>query len=743
MKIMNRISSLMSLALVFTLLVSGIVGCGKEGELVEEPSMIQPETKTKEEVIQTETKQPLPEDDGAIHLNFKPEFDVLDTNYTPIEMEPNVADYTINKDLSNIANLDQFPNLTAKQKHKLVENGFFVATSDEEQLFYIYEDNQYKKIPNFVTTDSVLQAYHIFYDYALRSVEGEALLANALKLNQNMLVQLQKEYNEISEPTIRAEALKALGYFGVAQLAFGEELPSDFPVEMKALVEEEMLFVNEALGIQLSPLFGYEIDYSLLTPRGHYTRSEDLTRYFKGICWYGIVSYPFYNIEGEEVTPNISAALRSIITTTALCSLPDQDGSTLWENIYSTTEFFVGASDDITPFQIAEIIVKVYGDMPDLNRLTDSDKLEAFYEEVEQLPKPQISANAEFDTQFRFMGQRYIPDSEILQKLSAPVVRPFPTGLDVFATLGSARAEEIIATLYKPTEDWPDYTEKFEDMKDKFTELPDSTWRSNMYYGWLWTQNSLTGEYGKGYPMFMQNTAWQDKSLTTALGSWAEMRHDTILYAKGSAAESGGDEPPKVYAYVEPNPEFYNRLLWLSTYSRKNLDARNVLPGSIKAVFERFEDLLKFLLDCSLKELRGEDLTEAEYRNLLYYGGRLENLTASCVENGYQWYQIESETDRNMAVIADVHTANPGGYLEEAVGTANEIYVVVPINGELYLTRGATFDYFEFVSQKRLTDEEWQEMVRSASPKRPSYTSSFIEGKAQEVPHPLGKYIAN
>jgi hypothetical protein len=33
-----------------------------------------------------------------------------------------------------------------------------------------------------------------------------------------------------------------------------------------------------------------------------------------------------------------------------------------------------------------------------------------------------------------------------------------------------------------------------------------------------------------------------------------------------------------------------------------------------------------------------------------------------------------------MAVIADVHTAYPGGYLEETVGAAAEIYVVVPMN---------------------------------------------------------------
>jgi len=75
-----------------------------------------------------------------------------------------------------------------------------------------------------------------------------------------------------------------------------------------------------------------------------------------------------------------------------------------------------------------------------------------------------------------------------------------------------------------------------------------------------------------------------------------------------------------------------------------------------------------------------------------------------------------------------------------ATGKANEIYVVVEINGYLYLTRGATFSYYEFavpesdgpmdkkgttprVKDKnwkggRLTDEDWQKTEDDKS-KRP------------------------
>lgn len=688
-----------------------------------------------------ETEQPAK--NGALKLETA--FGWSGEAYVPVQVTPNVAPYEISPDLSNVVNLGQFPNLTAEQMAKIAENGFVVAPGRQEQLFYIYEDNTYKKIPNFVTTDSVLQVYHVFFDYALRSVEGMMLLPEAARLNENMIAQVQKEYETIEDPEVKPEAGAVLAYFGAAQLAFGQELPADFPAELRSLVESEMELIESASGVQESPIFGYKLDYSLFTPRGHYTRSEELTKYFLGMSWYGVVPFPLYKADGK--TPDKQSAMRSIIASAALARLPDEDGGKLWESIYSTSSFFVGSADDLTPYQLSDIIIKVYGADPDLNSIADPAKLDEFYREAEALPRPRINAavagNEGIPTgpQFRFMGQRYIPDSEILQELCEPVLRPFPTGLDVFATLGSDRAADIIAEVYRPTDAWPEYTENFRRLRENFLSLPDTTWQSNMYYGWLWTQTSLIGEYGEGYPMFMRSTAWQDKSLATALGSWAEMRHDTILYAKGSAAECGGfDAPPVVRAYVEPNPELYNRLLWLTKFSRENLSERGILPENIEYMCESFENLLAFLRDCSIKELSGIDLTAEEYDSLLTYGGTLEYLTSNSVENGYKWFQIESATDRNMAVIADVHTVYPNSYLEEAVGQAAEIYVVVPMGGELYLTRGAMFDYFEFVSNERLTDEGWQEMVATNPPERPPFTSSFMEGEAAEVPAPIEPY---
>jgi hypothetical protein len=97
---------------------------------------------------------------------------------------------------------------------------------------------------------------------------------------------------------------------------------------------------------------------------------------------------------------------------------------------------------------------------------------------------------------------------------------------------------------------------------------------------------------------------------------------------------------------------------------------------------------------------------------------------------------LVSEADEKMALIADVHTdPNTEQVLEEAIGNPMIIYVAVLINGQVVLTRGGTFSYYEFAQpmSNRLTDEEWQDMLDAGEePAMPSWTISFIVEASSE-----------
>lgn len=657
-------------------------------------------------------------------------------SYEPVSYEKKVAPYSVKSDLSNIENLDQFGEFTDAQKEMLKNNLFVVTRSDQVQLFHIYEQNEYKKIPSFITVDSVLQVYHIFFDYSLRTLEAEMMLADLEVLTGSMLEKSIYLYNTVQNPDIKKAALKNTAYFLVAQKALELDPPENVPEEAEKIAGGEFLKVLQAQGFAESEIAGCDIDYSQFTVRGHYTRNHDFERYFRAMMWYGLVPFPLTNSEGNI---NSESIVRSLLITYSVFLPSDREEQDidLWENIYDPTVFYVGKADDLTIYDYMDLLIKIYGENPDPDSFADGEKLRTFYEQSKNLRAPGIqtaflTVDSPSGKQFRFMGQRYIPDSEILQRLVNPPERSMPSGFDVMAVLGSKEAYDHLINTEKIPDIWPDYPQRFRQVKEKFDGLSQDIWQSNMYYGWLWTLKPLLSDFGEGYPSFMNNPAWKYKSLNTALASWAELRHDTILYGKQSGAECGGDWPPPVIkSYVEPNIEVYERLLWLTRYSKENLMQKGILPDRMRYKLMQFEDLLTFLINCSVKELRNEELTVDEYNTLLIYGGTLEWLTLSLAEG-----PVLSETDRNMAVIADVHTV-PGSYLEAGVGPASEIYVVVPIGGKLYLTRGAVFSYYEFISDKRLTDEQWQQLFKEGKePSQPVWTNKYTEGRKDEIPVP-------
>lgn len=726
---------MVSFLLVIMMLVS-IVGCSKQEEPVEQEKVVANSLLDEFKVVFT----------GEENRR------TVDVPYEQVKFTAQVKPYQVKEDLSNIVNLQQFGEFTTEQRQLIAKNGFVVMPTQEEQLFYIYENNEYKKLPSFVTTDSVLQVYHVFFDYSLRTLESEKLLGILEELTESMYKKSLALYNAVTNEELKDPLIKNIAFFTVALQTLEKPLPADLPAQAKQLAIEEYQLIKGEQGYTGSAIFPYDLDYSQYKPRGHYTRSEELQRFFRTMMWYGQAPFPLYK-DIEETTRNVEQTLQALLITYSL--FMENGGTsdvTRWENIYDPTVFYVGNTDDLNIYHYQDLIVKVYGADFDLNILNHPEKLDVLYQEVKKLPEPKIKAKYTSVTtpvgkQFRLMGQRYIPDSEAIQELTEPIARPIPSGLDVMAVLGSQRAYDLAVNELKAIEKWLGYEKAYKKYKEEFSLLSEETWRSNMYYGWLWVVKSLLEPFGEGYPSFMTNEAWADKSLSTALGSWAELRHDTILYGKQSGAEcGGGEEPPQVRGYVEPNIDVYEKLLWLTQYSRTNLQERDILTGSLESKMQHFEDLLQFLINCSVKQLRNEELTTDEYYQLLTYGGMLEYLTSSFAGDEMRWFEITSDTDKNMAVIADIHTIAPnafglGGYFHVGVGPAYEIYVVVSIGEELQLTRGAVFSYYEFDATERFTDEQWQKMLKEdKAPAQPNWLKSFINGVEKDTPLPANPY---
>ena len=324
------------------------------------------------------------------------------------------------------------------------------------------------------------------------------------------------------------------------------------------------------------------------------------------------------------------------------------------------------------------------------------------------------------------MPQRYQPDAEVLQEMvdydSNPTKRGVPKGIDVMAAMGVTAAEQI---LKEEKTEWKQLLPNLDKMKKRMDEID---WSETTATQWMETLKVLTTGTDSKSPYFMQNPNWSKKDLNAALASWAELKHDAILYAKQPmGAECGGGEnvpEPVVKGYVEPNVKFWKKASELLENTAKLLKDQNMMTEKIEGVTERLREEVEFLLRVSEKELAGKILTDEEYDQISYIGATFENISLDLLrmpdQNLYNWIDIEG-ADRKVALVADVYTANADNnknkaILFEAVGDADEIYVVVEIGGYLYLTRGAVLSYREFVQpidQPRLTDEEWQKQLES------------------------------
>ncbi len=662
-------------------------------------------------------------------------------------------------DPAAIVNREQFSILPDSVFTRLLRDGSVAVAGESQQLFHVYEQNEYSMLPSFVTTDLMLQLYHLYFDFTLRTVERDHLLAAARGLSAGMSSRLRaklasrggdilpkdrtRRSTEAPEQPLLGAYERAILYFGVAEgLCVSDSVwtpPAWADAAQRTLlaIQAELIFAASDPK-RIGPIMG-TVDYTMFRVRGHYTRTPELSRFFRTMMWLGLPGF----VLGEDVMLTESALVVVYELT------HDPELLKLYDTIYEPTSFYVGPTDDITPATARAVADSICG---------SGATLEGWIAKKAEIRDALAARNpARIRTQYfddrdlpqvRFMGARYIPDSRMFQELTNPMARPLPVGLDVFAVLQVPLALGLQHAASIP---WDQYWPRMRSLQEEFRELPPRGEPNNLYWKWLHLLRTLNAPAPASSPYFATTRAWEAKNLSTSLGSWAELRHDTILYAKqsGGAECGGGEPPPRLVGYVEPRPDVFAEMRELAAFARTSLERRALLSARHGQIGVRIEEMLAFLEEASRKELAGEALSESEMGQVRIFGAEVENLTLELLSDGAAaWYDVIGP-DRRLAVVADVHTASgvpgeekgSGRVLEEGVGNADEVFVLVDIEGDLYITRGAIFSYYEFLQpiQDRLTDEAWQQRLDdSKAPPRPTWTREFLV--PQPIPIALQRY---
>ncbi len=710
-----------------------------------------------------------PNNPGPVEPNFARYYEPV-----AIQVEPNTVSYELPLDLDLVTNYDRVNQQLNLEpvREMLSRNGFvvieyeFPEEPECDDIVSPYTFLRDRFIPMFVSSDTLLHVYHVQFDQTLQEIEEKEFYDDIRSLTNVLGLHARVLYDQL-EGDLQEAARRNLAYLSVAGQLIGASL--GVPPAVSDEVAGELARIEGHQVFAPSDIFIYKEDYSQYVPRGHYTRSEKLRRYFKTLMWYGRMAFLLKGDEdwgplGEALISPYDARIQTLQACLLAISLNTQQvdqrsARAVWDRLYAVTALYVGLADDLTPYDYLWALNRVFG--PDYTPadLADPNSLHALKTELALLPSPQIFGGTgggyvmpplteetlneilEKTKGMRLMGQRFIPDSYMFQNLVvsrageytgdlnelpftavitvAGIFRGYPRGLDVMALLGSEQAREILVqegdTAYRY------YWDRYDELAGQFAAFGPADWNRNLYWGWLYSLRALIAGYGDGYPAFMRTPAWAKRSLHASLASWAELRHDTILYAKQSYSEAPFSEHSAPTCYVEPIPEFFGRLLALTRMTRTGLGDMAALSDAAGRRLTYFEEMLERLIEIATKELTNRPLTGADISYLDRLAEELE----------WRVLSVPDFVGLKTTLIADVHTdINTEGVLEEGVGQVDLIVIACPQpDGSAFLAAGPVLSYYEFKHPMtdRLTDEAWRALLDSPDvPDRPTWYQPLL-----------------
>lgn len=631
---------------------------------------------------------------------------------------------------------------------KLLQNEFIVKKDFEyKEFFNYYEETRYDHFPNYVTADSILHTYHLYFDYLMKDIEKSKLYEKIESLTKKCVKDAEDVYNKCKGTSYEKEARVVLGYFSVPMLVFN----SSFQVnpDVKEAVDHTYTNIMNHSDIAMNYIFNeiydpdgitkdlnynsyFAEDFSQYKPRGHYDGDTKLENYFRVFMWYGRVGF--------------ISKIDSFNKCAILLNLIFENESNLknYNDIKNTIYYFAGVSDDVGYDEYIKCIEETFGTKNVEEIIKKEDKLADFQNAVKKLKTSKINSSPEVyelngnelehSVSFRFIGQTYTYDEEIyknlifdyVQKTYGEKKRYLPDFLDIPASFYSETAINILKE--NGDFEYPNYKEQLKKMQSiKPTELNNDT-SDVLYVKWLKCLLCLidTENNSSKFPSYMQNTEHKKKSLETFAGSYAELKHDTILYTKQTygVAECGEGGEPEFYdeeddvvdnkGYVEPQKELYLNLCDMADSMDRVFSSYGMLKDTDSQFLNNFSSLAKKLAIISEKELNGEKLTVEEYELIEGYGATIEHLILD--SGAYDQYD-DGNPQKSTAIVADIATGELGGnYYAREIATGNpiRIYVLVEVDGVYKVCQGAAYDFYQFEvkAEDRMTDIEWRTKMK-------------------------------
>ena len=660
--------------------------------------------------------------------------------------------------------IDAKYNLTSYEKSLLQKNGFVISerlngTSFGGAFMQIFQ----KDLPVFVSTDAILFALHMSYDNILKDVELSVII-DTLKIMLNKMYtgipNLASDYS--NNPSMTQMLKDADFYLNVSLNLLGQQV-SPYYSDNTSKINNVISKIMSASGIGEDTLFSsipVLYDWSQFTPRGHYDDPNlpILANYFRTMMWLGrteiYLLMPRANTTANPIEV-YNSLQRQTIDAMLIRELYDSSKvSGSYNLIENILKFFVGNQDNVTVDNL-EFLKNAVG-LNKASDLLDSLKLITFQDSLKNqsfanqlilsqllsenpmMPDSIIPASA-----FLLFGQRFVIDSYIFSNVvydKTPTCRLLPSSLDPMFVLGNNAAAQLLQNEINTY----NYGGNLAALRYLIDSYDTSFWQNSFYNMWLNSIRALNPpKVRNNLPLFMTTAGFWQEKLNTQLASWAELRHDNLLYAKQSYTGMIICSFP--FTYIEPFPLFYQNLKILAENAINKFASFNINNSlfmySVNEYFNNLGKIADTLYTISEKELNGTayNQQESDFLKKIIY-----NTTGGCGVPYDGWYTKLFFNDymdlsegflTNDLIVADVHTVptdcsgiNLGWVKHIGTGQVNlGVFIATLPNNQVTAFIGPVMSFYEYTSANfiRLTDQEWKDSALTSA-LRPSWVNSYM-----------------
>ncbi len=656
---------------------------------------------------------------------------------------------------AGLAEIRAYAELGPEHDKLLAQNGF-VAIGDSPTFTFAstYLDLYFNDLPVFISADSMLHALHKSFDSMLLDFERQVLIPEV----ERMLAAMHKQLG--GELAALPAGLKSSGRDLDLYLTVARSLLADAPVASAsgdAGLDAEIgriLAAVAALQPMNLELFGAPViyDFSQMEPRGHYEDEPPLQRYFRTMIWLGRTDMAMVLFDEQQQPKFNRRALDAAFLTNHLLAASGAQAN--WDRVDKVLVRLIGERDSMNPQDMNKFMADTGVDsLAKIAAASDETLYKALIDSPYGLQRimSQIMYTDPTDPQlvlprvYLLLGQRFTLDSYVFNNVTYDRVQDLRTGLKVERMLPSELDVQFVlgndaaAHDLKPELDKYGYQGILHELRFLTDAHPQDFWDATFYSGWLSAIRALndTTDF-ESQPEAMRTAAWADKNLNTQTASWAELRHDTLLYVKQSYSGGEGCEYPD--AYVEPVPAFYARLAHLGQLGGEMVTELASDGFEVTRAQTFFADLSASsatLETIAHKELEGQALTQAEFD---FLRGTIEEELVGCGQTQYDgWYAKlfydAEKLGEYKPTIADVHTAptdaqgnERGWVLHAATGRPMLMVFTVPECGGVKSYVGPISSFHSVLTEQfdRQTDSAWAEVLSQGTPPRPTWTESFV-----------------